>query len=179
MHAPASPSDSWSSGQGYESFVGRLSRRVAPQFLGWLGVPPGARWLDVGSGTGALTEAVLARCDPELVVGVEPSDGFREYAEQNVPDPRASFLAGDALALPVEDAGFDAVAAALVINFVPDQPAALAEMCRAARPGGTVAVYVWDYEGGMPMLTTVWDAVAELDPAGAAKNKAGSIHGNK
>ena len=178
MHASAPPSDSWSSGQGYESFVGRLSRQVAPEFLAWLRVPPGARWLDVGSGTGALTEAVLTRCAPELVVGVEPSDGFREYAEQRVPDPRASFLAGDALALPVDDDGFDAVASALVINFVPDQPAALAEMRRAARPGGTIAGYVWDYAGGMPMLTTVWDAAVDLDPAAAALHEAARFPGN-
>jgi len=179
VHLSASPSDSWSSGQGYESFVGRLSRQVAPEFLAWLEVPPGARWLDVGSGTGALTEAVLTQCSPALVVGVEPSAGFREYAEQQVSDPRASFLAGDARALPVEDDGFDAVAAALVINFVQDQPAALAEMCRAARPGGTVAVYVWDYEGGMPMLATVWDAAVALDPSVAALHEARRFPGNE
>lgn len=179
MTRSAGLSDSWSSGQGYEAFVGRLSRQVAPQFLAWLGVPPRARWLDVGSGTGALTEAVLAHCAPERVVGVEPSDAFREYAEQEVTDPRASVLAGDAGALPVDDGAFDAVAAALVINFVPDQPAALAEMCRAARPGGTVAVYVWDYEGGMPMLTTVWDAVVELDPVVAELHEAGRFPGNQ
>jgi SAM-dependent methyltransferase len=166
------PSDSWASGQSYESFVGRLSRRVAPGFLTWLGVPPGARWLDVGSGTGALTEAVLASCAPERVVGVEPSDAFRSIAEETVPDPRVSFRAGDALALPVDDGEFDVSAAALVLNFVPDQPAALAEMRRATRAGGTVAVYVWDYRGGMPMLTTVWDAAVALDPSAAPLHEA-------
>lgn len=173
------PSDSWASGQSYESFVGRLSRRVAPEFVAWLGIAPGARWLDVGSGTGALTETVLASCAPERVVGVEPSDAFRAYAEEQVPDPRASFRAGDAGALPVDDDAFDAVAAALVINFVPDQPGALAEMSRAARPGATVAGYVWDYEGGMPMLTTVWDAAEELDPAVAALHEARRFPGNR
>jgi SAM-dependent methyltransferase len=175
----AGPSDSWASGQGYESFVGRLSREVAPEFLSWLGVPPGARWLDVGSGTGALTEAVLTRCAPERVVGIEPSDAFRAYAEEHVPDPRASFLPGDARALPVDDAAFDAVAAALVINFVPDQPAAMAEMRRAARPGGTVAAYVWDYAGGMPMLSTVWDAAVALDPSVAPLHEAFRFPGNQ
>ena len=53
------PSDSWASGQSYESFVGRLSRLVAPRFLTWLAIPPGGRWLDEGSGTGAHTEAIL------------------------------------------------------------------------------------------------------------------------
>jgi SAM-dependent methyltransferase len=179
VRAPAGPSDSWSSGEGYESFVGRLSRQVAPQFLAWLGIPPGTRWLDVGSGTGALTAAVLACCAPECVVGVEPSDAFRAYAEEQVPDPRASFLPGDAGALPVDDGAFDAVASALVLNFVPDQAAALAEMCRAARPGGTVAAYVWDYGGGMPMLTTVWDAVVVLDPGVAALHEAGRFPGSE
>jgi SAM-dependent methyltransferase len=166
------PPDSWASGQGYESFVGRLSRLVAPGFLAWLGVPPGARWLDVGSGTGALTEAILACCAPVQVVGVEPSDAFRLYAEERVPDPRASFLPGDARALPVDDDLFDAVVAALVLNFVPDMPAALAEMRHAVRPGGTVAAYVWDYAGGMAMLTTVWDAAVALDPAVAPMHEA-------
>jgi ubiquinone/menaquinone biosynthesis C-methylase UbiE len=168
----APPSDSWSSGQGYEAFVGRLSREVAPEFVAWLGVPAGARWLDVGSGTGALTEAVLACCAPAEVVGVEPSDAFRSYAEKTVPDSRASFRSGDATALPVDDGAFDAVAAGLVLNFVPDQPAALAEMRRATRPGGTVAGYVWDYVDGMPMLTTVWDAAVVLDPSVAKLHEA-------
>ncbi len=173
------PSDAWASGESYESFVGRLSRLVAPRFLTWLAIPPGGRWLDVGSGTGALTEAVLACCAPERVVGVEPSDAFRAYAEDTVPDPRASFRAGDARALPVEDDGFDAVAAALVLNFVPDQSAALAEMCRAARPGGTVAAYVWDYAGGMPMLTTVWDAAVALDPSAGPLHEAARFTANQ
>jgi SAM-dependent methyltransferase len=179
MSGSTRPSDSWSSGQSYESFVGRLSRLVAPAFVAWLAVPPGARWLDVGSGTGALTAAVLACCAPERVVGVEPSDGFRSYAEETLPDPRASFRAGDARALPVDDGAFDAVAAALVLNFVPDQPAALAEMRRAARPGGTVAAYVWDYAVGMPMLSTVWDAAVTLDPAAAALHEAARFPGNR
>jgi SAM-dependent methyltransferase len=179
VDGPVGPSDSWASGQGYESFVGTWSRQVAPRFLSWLAVPPDARWLDVGSGTGALAEAVLARCAPERVVGVEPSDAFRRYAELHLPDPRVSFHAGDAQALPVDDAAFDAVVAALVLNFVPDQSAALAEMRRAARAGGTVAAYVWDYAVGMPMLSTVWDAAVTLDPAAAALHEAARFPGNR
>jgi SAM-dependent methyltransferase len=179
VDGPVGLSDSWASGQGYESFVGTWSRQVAPRFLSWLAVPPDARWLDVGSGTGALAEAVLARCAPERVVGVEPSDAFRRYAELHLPDPRVSFHAGDAQALPVDDAAFDAVVAALVLNFVPDQSAALAEMRRAARAGGTVAAYVWDYAGGMPMLTTVWDAAVALDPTVAPLHEAARFASNQ
>jgi hypothetical protein len=52
-------------------------------------------------------------------------------------------------------------------------------MCRAARPGGTVAAYVWDYDGGMPMLTTVWDAAVDLDPGVAALHEAGRFPGTR
>jgi 2-polyprenyl-3-methyl-5-hydroxy-6-metoxy-1,4-benzoquinol methylase len=46
--------DAWTSGDAYEPYVGRWSRLVAREFLEWLAVPPGGRWLDVGCGTGAL-----------------------------------------------------------------------------------------------------------------------------
>jgi SAM-dependent methyltransferase len=160
--------DSWSGGQNYESYIGGWSRLVAAEFVAWLAVPPGARWLDVGCGTGALTETVLARCAPAEVVGVEPSAAFREYAAARVPDPRASFRAGDAQALPVDDAAFDAVVAGLVLNFVPDKAAGLAEMRRAARPGATVAAYVWDYPGEMQLLRHFWDTAVALSPAARA-----------
>jgi SAM-dependent methyltransferase len=119
----------------------------------------------VGSGTGALTEAILGCCAPQEVVGVEPSAPFREYADGQVPDPRASFRAGDAQAIPVDDALFDAAVSGLVLNFVPDRPAALAEMRRAVRPSGTVAAYVWDYPGEMQLMAHFWAAAVALDPA--------------
>jgi SAM-dependent methyltransferase len=157
-------SDSWASGRSYEDYVGRWSRLVAADFLAWLAVPPGARWLDVGSGTGVLTEAVLVGRSPAEVVGVEPSDSFREYAATQVPDPRVSFRAGDAQHLPVDDDVFDVVVSGLVLNFVPDRPAALAEMRRTVRPGGTVAAYVWDYPGAMQLMAHFWAAAVALDP---------------
>jgi SAM-dependent methyltransferase len=160
----AGPADSWSSGASYESYVGGWSRRVAREFVSWLG-DAGSRWLDVGCGTGALTEAVLASSPAVEVVGVEPSADFLAYAVAHVADPRASFRAGNARALPVDDATFDAVVSGLVLNFVPDRGAALAEMCRAARPGGTVAAYVWDYPGEMQLVNHFWDTAVALDPA--------------
>jgi SAM-dependent methyltransferase len=157
----------WAAGEAYEPYVGRWSRLVAPQFLRWLGVPAGARWLDVGCGTGALSGAILDGCAPASVLGVDPSEGFLAYATRHVTDPRAGFRRGDAQALPVEDAGFDAVVSGLVLNFVPDQAQAAREMRRAVRPGGRVAAYVWDYTEGMQMMRRFWDAAAALDPAGA------------
>jgi SAM-dependent methyltransferase len=157
----------WAAGEAYEPYVGRWSRLVAAEFLDRLGVPHGARWLDVGCGTGALSGAILGRCSPASVLGVDPSEGFLAYARRQVADPRAEFRQGDAQTLPVEDAAFDAVVSGLVLNFVPDQAKAVREMRRAARPDGTVAVYVWDYAGGMQMMRRFWDVAAALAPAGA------------
>ena len=156
--------DLWAAGDLYEPYVGRWSRAVAAEFLPRLGVPAGARWLDVGCGTGALSQGILDRCAPAAVLGVDPSEGFLAHARRQVQDPRAEFRAGDARALPVEDAAFDAVASGLVLNFVPDQPKAAAEMRRAVRPGGTVAAYVWDYADGMGLMRRFWDAAVSLDP---------------
>jgi SAM-dependent methyltransferase len=81
-----------------------------------------------------------------------------------VTDPRVSFQIGDAQSLPVGDGAFDGVVSGLVLNFVPNQPAAVGEMRRAARSGGTVAAYVWDYAGEMQLMRRFWDAAAALDP---------------
>ncbi|HEX2526390.1 MAG TPA: methyltransferase domain-containing protein [Geminicoccus sp.] len=163
----------WAAGEVYEPYVGRWSRKVAPRFLAWLDVPAGARWLDVGCGTGALTGAILEHHAPASVLGIDPSEGFLFHARQHVLDERAAFRPGDAQALPVEDGAFDAVASALVLNFVPDPSRAAAEMRRATRMGGRVAAYVWDYADGMQLMRRFWDAAMALDPAGAgAKDEA-------
>jgi SAM-dependent methyltransferase len=157
--------DLWSAGESYEPYIGRWSRVVARRFVPWVGAPTGSRWLDVGSGTGALTRVILDQAAPEAVVGVEPSDGFRRYAVDAVRDDRASFRAGEATALPVGDAEFDVAVAGLVLNFVADPSTAMAELCRATRPGGTLAAYVWDYSGGMQLIHRFWEVAAEQDPA--------------
>lgn len=157
----------WAAAEAYEPYVGRWSRRVAPIFLDRLAMRPGARWMDIGCGTAALSATILARCAPAAVLGVDPSEGFLAHARHHVTDGRAEFRLGDAQALPADDAAFDAVVSGLVLNFVPDQARALAEMRRVVRPGGCIAAYVWDYAGGMQMMRHFWDAAAALDPAGA------------
>ena len=162
MAGPAS--DTCARGSPYERYMGRWSRRLAPRFLDWLALPTRLAWVDVGCGTGALAAAILDRCEPREVTGVEPSEGFRTMAAP-LHGRRATVPAADAPALPLADAACDAVVSGLVLNFVPDTGAALREMGRVAGPGGTVAAYVWDYADGMQMLKRFWDVAASLDPA--------------
>jgi SAM-dependent methyltransferase len=158
----------WSAGDTYESYVGRWSRRVAEVFLHWLDPPARQGWLDVGCGTGALTETVLALTDPAHVVGVDTSPGFLAGARARITGSRSDFCVADARSLPFPDHGFDAVISGLALNFVPDPGHAVAEFARVTRPGGVAATYVWDYAEGMAMMRYFWDAATALD-AGAAE----------
>jgi SAM-dependent methyltransferase len=160
-------SDTWERGNPYERYVGRWSRRVAPEFLAWLQVPSGRRWLDVGCGTGALCAAIMDGCSPSSVTGVEPSEGFLKTARENLAG-RAELHQGSATAIPLPDAAVDVVVSGLVLNFIPDQRAALGEMARVTSRGGTIGAYVWDYAGKMELMRFFWDAASEIDP-GAAK----------
>jgi len=162
--------DVWQKGNPYEQYVGRWSRRVAPLFLSWLGLPPGLRWVDVGCGTGALCAAILDRCSPASVAGVEPSEGFLKTAREQL-GSRAALHSGNAAAMPLGDASAEVVVSGLMLNFVPDPRAALAEMSRVAARGGTIAAYVWDYAGKMELMRRFWDAAVELDPAAAAADE--------
>jgi SAM-dependent methyltransferase len=156
----------WTSGENYERYVGRWSRPVAAEFLGWIAAPANVRWLDIGCGSGALSSTIITLANPAALTGVDPSDGFLRLARAQVTDPRAEFMAGSAQAIPLPDGSVDVVVGGLMLNFVPpgEQPAALAEMRRVCRPGGSVAVYVWDYSGGMQMMRYFWDVAAQLDP---------------
>ncbi|HTK89113.1 MAG TPA: methyltransferase domain-containing protein [Verrucomicrobiae bacterium] len=157
--------DKWAAGDAYEPYVGRWSRLVAAQLLEWLAMPPGARWLDVGCGTGALSRTILDRAAPEAVTGLDASEGFVQHATARVADRRASFRVGDAQALPFDDGAFDAAVSGLVLNFVPAPARMVAEMRRVVRRGGLVGLYVWDYADGMELMRHFWDAAAALDPA--------------
>lgn len=144
--------------------MGRWSRRIAPPFLDWLGAPDGSDWLDIGCGTGALSAAILARCNPRSLISIDPSEDFVATARASVRDRRVAFRVGDAQALAVEPASRDVVASALVFNFLPNREAALDEMRRVARAGATVGFYVWDYPGGgLEFVQAFWDAASALD----------------
>jgi ubiquinone/menaquinone biosynthesis C-methylase UbiE len=164
--------DVFSVAPAYEAYMGRWSRPVAQEFVRWLAMPARRRWLDVGCGTGALTQTVVEVGEARSVVGVDPSPAFVQHARsRSFGTAEVQFLQGDALALPVGSVDFDVVVSGLVLNFVPEPGRMVAEMTRAARPGGTVALYVWDMSGGMELITRFWQAAHEVDPSAAARDE--------
>jgi ubiquinone/menaquinone biosynthesis C-methylase UbiE len=152
------------SGDLYEPYVGRWSRLVARELLDWLGAPTGIDWLDMGCGTGVVAEAIVERCAPRCLAGIDSSAGFLEFARQRLKDTGTELHQADARELPFGAAQFDRVVSGLMLNFVPDPSLAVAEMARVVRPGGEVALYVWDYAGKMELMRRFWDAAAALDP---------------
>lgn len=163
MSERAQSAEHWNSGAAYQAYSGRWSRLVARQFVPWLDMPPGARWLDVGCGTGMLSETVLELAQPAELAGIDRSPAFVAFAQAHLNDEQARFETGDAQALPFRNGAFDVVVSGLALNFIPDRHKAVAEMARVTRPGGMVAAYVWDYAGQMQMMRYFWDAVIALD----------------
>ncbi len=153
----------WASGDLYEPYVGRWSRPVAQALLAWLNAPAGLDWLDVGCGTGVVAETIAERCTPKRLVGIDPSAGFLDCARRRLKASGAELLRASALGLPFPAARFDRVVSGLVLNFVPDHRLAASEMLRVVRPGGEVALYVWDYAGKMELMRRFWDAAIALN----------------
>jgi SAM-dependent methyltransferase len=157
----------------YDRFVGRYGAQLATALIGFAGVEPGMRALDVGCGPGALTGALTARLGERSVCGVDPSQPFVDACRAR--QPGVDVVVGAAEALPFGDGEFDVVASQLVVNFMDDPRAGVREMARVARPDGIVASCVWDYAGEMTLLRAFWDAAREVDPEHAATADEGVV----
>jgi SAM-dependent methyltransferase len=157
----------WSSAEPYEPFMGRWSRLLASEVLAWLDPLPGLRWVDVGCGTGAMSEALLNNAAPLSLLGIDPSAAYLAEAQARLEDRRVTFSIAESTALPLADSSVDQVVCALVLNFVPDAAVAMGEMRRVLVSGGRVTAYLWDYSDGMQMLRRFWDAAVLEDPAAA------------
>jgi SAM-dependent methyltransferase len=153
----------------YDRLVGRYARELGRALIAAAGVQPGARALDVGCGPGALTTELVAVLGPDAVAAVDPSEPFVAACRERLPGVRVDLAAAEAL--PFGDAAFDHALAQLVVNFMGDAVAGVAEMRRVTRPGGTVAAAVWDYRGGMTLLRHFWDAAVALDPSAADRDE--------
>jgi SAM-dependent methyltransferase len=148
-------------GDAYDRFMGRYSRQLATALMEFAGIERGMRVLDVGSGPGALTEQLAERVGAERVSAVDPSEPFVAAATERVPG--ADVRQAGAEELPWQDGAFDAALAQLVVNFMGDAYAGVAEMRRVVAPSGVVAACTWDYRGGMQMLRLFWDAARAID----------------
>jgi SAM-dependent methyltransferase len=153
----------FTSDSAYDKFMGRFSVRLAPLFADFAGVAAGSRVLDVGAGTGALTAELLRR--DATVAAMDPSPQFVATLKSRFPDVDAREAGAEDLPWP--DASFDAALAQLVIAFMSDAEAGVAEMHRVVEPGGVVAVCMWDREG-MELLHAVNQVQAVVDPGRSA-----------
>lgn len=150
-------------GDAYERFMGVWSQLAGAEFLEWLALPPGLRWLDVGCGTGAFTQMIVDRCAPAAVSGIDPSEAQLAFARTRLASRGARFEQGSAMALPFRDDMFDVAVMPLVLFFVPDPAVGVAEMARVVRPGGTVAAYAWDLPGGGFPYAAIQEELRAMD----------------
>lgn len=148
--------------EAYDRFMGRYSRLLAPQLADLADLKVGHRVLDVGCGPGALTGELVSRLRASSVTAVDPSEPFVMAARDRYPGVDVRLAAAEDL--PFEDDTFDAALAQLVVHFMADPVAGLAEMRRVTRPGGAVVACVWDFAGGMAPLSLFWEAARQLHP---------------
>ena len=151
-------------GDAYETHMGRWSKRLAEVFLDFVGVKEGEQVLDLGCGTGSLTYALAQRVQYQTIVGVDVAEAYIEHARALTDNPQIEFRVGSATAIPLPDNSVDRVLSLLLLTFVADTQAALAEMRRVARPGAVIAASVWDARGGHVTNRLFWDIASVLDP---------------
>jgi SAM-dependent methyltransferase len=149
--------------ESYDRFMGVYSVQLAPRFAGLAGIAIGQRVLDVGCGPGALSTELVARLGADAVTAVDPSETFVEAARERLPG--VTVERAPAEHLPFPDDAFDAAVAQLVVHFMTDPVAGLAEMARVTRTGGVVAACVWDHAGRQSPVALFWDAARVLDPS--------------
>lgn len=165
--------DRWEAASDYERYMGRWSRRLAPQFLAWLQIARNEHWLDVGCGTGALSGAICTHAEPTSVTGCDPALPFIIYARRHLRDARASFVVAATGSLPRRTDGYGSVTSLLALNFFPDPAAAVAEMRSLAGRGAVVSACVWDYAGRMEFLQLFWEVAAAVDASAALHDEGG------
>ena len=150
------------SAEAYDRFIGRYSVLLAPWMASFAKVAGDQRVLDVGCGPGALTTELVRRLGSAAVTAVDPSEQFVRAARERLPGVKVERASAERLPFP--DRSFDAVMAQLVVHFMADPVAGLAEMARVTRSQGIVAACVWDHSGSQGPLGAFWEAARVLDP---------------
>ena len=140
--------------------MGRYSSKLAPLFCEFAAIRAGQRVLDVGCGPGALTAELVGTVGAAAVSAVDPSQQFVDAARGRYPGVDVQLASAEDL--PFRDGEFDAACAQLVVHFMSDPVAGLAEMARVTRSSGRVAACVWDHAGGRSPISAFWQGVREL-----------------
>jgi SAM-dependent methyltransferase len=153
----------------YDRFMGRYSTQLSPQLADLAGVEAGQRALDVGCGSGMLTAELVARLGADAVAAVDPSEPFVAAVRERHPGVELHQCGAEQM--PFADATFDAALAQLVISFMTDPAAGLREMVRVTRPGGVIAVCMWDLGGGRSPISPFWQAAIQLDPGALGERR--------
>jgi ubiquinone/menaquinone biosynthesis C-methylase UbiE len=145
-------------------FWERYGRRTVER----LRLPLGARVLDAccGSGASAIPAAEIVGSGG-FVLGVDLAENLLELARRKAKQrglENLDFRAGDMLDLGLPEASFDAVVCVFGIFFVPDMPAAVGQLWRLVRPGGTLAITTWGPRFFEPASTAFWDSIRAVRP---------------
>lgn len=142
-------------------FLPALFAAWVPRVVAIAALQPGQRVVDVACGTGVLAmEAALATSPGGQVVGVDLNPGMLAVARRKA--PQISWLEAPAEALPLEAESFDAAVSQFGLMFFEDQHAAIAEMWRVVRPGGRLAIAVWDSLDNTPGYSAITALLARL-----------------
>lgn len=161
---PSKNKENWSGGEDYDYFMGRWSQKTAQKFVGWLNPKPNLTWLDIGCGTGALTQAILNDGNkPQALYAIDPSWSFVHHTQITIKSKPIACAVSFADNIPLINGLCDYIVSGLMLNFTPNPVTSVKEMRRVTRLGGTVAAYVWDYAGDMQWLRHFWDAALAID----------------
>lgn len=144
-----------------EFFLPALFAAWVPRVVAVAALQPGQRVVDVACGTGVLAmEAALATSPGGQVVGIDLNPGMLAVARRKA--PQISWLEAPAEALPLEAESFDAAVSQFGLMFFEDQQAAMEEMWRVVRPGGRLAIAVWDSLDNTPGYAAITSLLARL-----------------
>ncbi|MCL4298634.1 MAG: methyltransferase domain-containing protein [Anaerolineae bacterium] len=151
-----------------EFFVPAILQAWANRVAETAGIQTGQSVLDVACGTGILARTVAERVGPKgAVIGIDPSEGMLTVARRKA--PAIEWRDGRAEALPFEANRFDAVVSQFGLMFFEDRRLAIQEMWRALRPGGHLAVAVWDSLENTPGDFAVVNLLERLYGQGVAE----------